>query len=201
MAWRHVAVKAKDVCFIRLSGRVNLEDMLDSRKTFRDFTVPLDCGMLRTEKRSILSDVFRVELELNGMQKRDFVRGIVRSMTDLTREWNPDSYRTTSLTVFAGAGKKEMPCEVEIVAVKRGQADGASFQLLPILPKILSGGIKAVRIDGAETMEGLDERMNETALVWARGLHREFGLRYNKLDAKCVKTVCVEPRRMGSEDV
>jgi hypothetical protein len=90
-------------------------------------------------------------------------------------------------------GKKEVPYKLPIIPIENG---GFSFEIAPVPPKaLLAKRRRGVSVGGGlDTLEGIDSEMNEMALSFARQMHSMFGTKYSKLDAECVKQVCVYPK-------
>lgn len=200
MAWKQVVAEPKDVSAITIypmvegpRGKVNLLQLLNSRN--RNFVVPLRGGELKTRK-SILSESFNMQIQAGEYARPD----LMSEFFSLVWEDNLSNIsQKLSITAHAWDNqRKSVLCQVE---VKQGENSHHDFRLVPVLPKELSKGREGVRVDGTRTREGIDGELNNLALVWSRDLAREFGIYRSKLDAKCVKSVCVEPRQIDETEL
>jgi hypothetical protein len=194
MPWKSVAVRGKDATqFIRhVEGagvsrpETNVPDLRSilQYSSRRNFQVPLENGFLTTST-GVLSQRFDINVNLAPSQVSTMVSGLLESVRHVDRF---NDYSQKLAITSKGEDGAEI-CKVVVQAV-----NGYEFRLLPVAPKWLSQGREGVKVDGRETIEGIDEGLNERALVWSRNLSRDFGIMRRKLNARCVKSVCVEPR-------
>lgn len=192
MALRTVSVEAIKAPGIRKSdnGRVglNLEALLGGSD--KNFVVPLERGMLRT-RSNVLFQEFKLEARITEVQRMHLMGALLESVGGWTRA----DYELTLSANNGEGGINETPSQVKVLP------NGSKFAIVPVLPEILSRGRKGVTVEGVETREGIDNWLYETALNWSRNLNHYFGITRKKLDAPCVKSVCVDKREVEIQEL
>lgn len=187
--------------------KINLSGMMSSYDQ-RNFTVHLEGGVLTT-KTGFLTNKFSAEVKLDNRQGELLAKHLLSTYNYYTNHesrYDRHDKTTLSLGVNVTTNGQTVQYQVNVKPVESyedsyGEKKVVNFVLLPVLPEQLQQGQKGVRVNGHETREGIDPTMNQQALTWARAMHKEFGLQYSKLDAECVKSVCVEPTQITEGQV